>query len=203
MNINQVNQFFGNLDIYLLDQILKDRFSPQMKVLDAGCGEGRNLQYFLNSGYEVWGIDQDPQAIEVLRFLAASRRPDLEKNHFQVGLLEKLPFTDEHFQLIIASAVLHFAKSHQHFQEMWNELIRCLQHGGILFVRMTSDIGLPQWLQSLGQGRYLLPDGSERYLLTRELVKQLVDYHQLHFLEPLKTVNVQDQRCMTTLVLGK
>ena len=36
---------FGNIDIYLFDQLLRARLRPGMRVLDAGCGGGRNLVY--------------------------------------------------------------------------------------------------------------------------------------------------------------
>lgn len=203
MEIKDLNNHFGNIDIYLLDQILKDRFPKDMKVLDAGCGEGRNLIYFINNRYQVYGIDRDAKAVNMLRFLAKSKWPQLERERFQVGELDDLPFSNGFFDLIIASAVLHFADSHHHFMAMFDELVRCLQTYGVLFIRMTSDIGLENSVRALGSGRYLIPDGSERFLLTRTLLDQLLSRHSLTFVEPLKTVNVADTRCMTTLVLTK
>ena len=50
--------WFGGIDIYLFDQLLKGRFVPGMRILDAGCGSGRNLVYFLRSGYEVFAVDE-------------------------------------------------------------------------------------------------------------------------------------------------
>ena len=52
---------FGPIDIYLFDQILRGRIARGMRVLDAGCGSGRNLVYLLREGYEVFGVDADPQ----------------------------------------------------------------------------------------------------------------------------------------------
>jgi 2-polyprenyl-3-methyl-5-hydroxy-6-metoxy-1,4-benzoquinol methylase len=57
-------ELFGDIDIYLFDQILKNQFSALMKILDAGCGEGHNLVYFLRNGFEVYGIDQNRQPVE-------------------------------------------------------------------------------------------------------------------------------------------
>lgn len=201
MNIKEVNQYFGNLDIYLLDQILKGRFHQSMKVLDAGCGEGRNLMYFLNSGFDVYGIDQNPQAIGILKFLAASKRPELDEQHFVVGDIAVLPFEPSSFDLIIASAVLHFARNHHHFKKMFQELTRCLRPAGILFIRMTSNIGLSSPPEDLGEGRFALLDGTERYLLQKPLLDELMQQHKLEFIEPLKTVNVSDKRSMSTIIL--
>ena len=44
---------FGQIDIYLFDQILKGRVLPGMRILDAGCGTGRNVVHLLREGYEV------------------------------------------------------------------------------------------------------------------------------------------------------
>jgi SAM-dependent methyltransferase len=55
---------FGGIDIYLFDQLLRGRISPAMRVLDAGCGSGRNLVYFVRVGYDVYATDSDPRAIE-------------------------------------------------------------------------------------------------------------------------------------------
>lgn len=142
MEISSVNQHFGNIDIYLLDQVLKNKFNPEMKVLDAGCGEGRNVIYFLNSGYNVYGMDIDSAAINALQFIAGSLRQDLDQDHFQQGDIENLPYADHTFDLIIASAVLHFARNERNFLKMFGELIRCLKSGAMLFVRIASDIGI-------------------------------------------------------------
>ncbi|WP_255459103.1 methyltransferase domain-containing protein [Mucilaginibacter lacusdianchii] len=114
-----------------------------------------------------------------------------------------MPFNDSSFDLIISSAVLHFAQSKQHFEAMLYATWRALKPGGYLFARLASDIGIENLLQPLGNGRYLLPDGSERYLVNEAQLlyytKQLNGY--LH--EPIKTTNVQNLRCMTTWCLQK
>ncbi len=201
MDLSSVNQHFGNVDLYLLDQILKSKFQPGMKVLDAGCGEGRNLIYFLNSGYPVYGIDRDISAVKALRFIAGSLRPDLDRDNFQQGDIENLPYTDQTFDLIIASAVLHFANNDNHFLKMFGELIRCLKSGAMLFIRMASDIGIEEKVVPRGSARFLLPDGTERFLLTRKKLLELEKRHFLIYLEPFKTVNVSDSRCMSTLIV--
>ncbi|WP_255459102.1 class I SAM-dependent methyltransferase [Mucilaginibacter lacusdianchii] len=68
---NQLQHIFGNIDIYLFDQLLKGTYANSRKILDAGCGGGRNLVYFLQNGYEVYGVDPNPQAIEAVKELSA------------------------------------------------------------------------------------------------------------------------------------
>ena len=41
---------FGAIDVYLFDQLLRGAIRPGMRVLDAGCGSGRNLVYLLREG---------------------------------------------------------------------------------------------------------------------------------------------------------
>jgi len=201
MDLSSINQYFGNVDIYLLDQILKNKFQPGMKVLDAGCGEGRNLIYFLNSGFDVYGVDTSIAAVKALRFIAGSIRPDLHRDQFQEGDIENLSYSDHSFDLIIASAVLHFARNDRHFYKMFGELVRCLKPGAMLFVRMTSDIGIEEKVAPGESGRFLIPDGTERFLLTRKILLELVKRHSLIYLEEFKTVNVNDLRCMSTLIV--
>ena len=79
-----LQQQFGEIDIYLFDQLLKGRISPGMRILDAGCGSGRNLVYFLREGYEVYASDSDPAAVDGIRSLAGMLAPALPKSNFRV-----------------------------------------------------------------------------------------------------------------------
>ena len=59
MQSNTLIEMVGNTDIYLLDQIMKARYLKGDKVLDAGCGTGRNMFWFINNGITIYGIDAD------------------------------------------------------------------------------------------------------------------------------------------------
>ncbi len=198
-----VRELFGDIDIYLFDQIIKNRFDSKMSLLDAGCGGGRNLIYFLRNGYQVFGVDQNAQAIEQVRILANTLYPSLPPNNFQISTIEKMPFRDKQFDAVISSAVLHFAENEQHFNRMLAEMWRVLKPEGLFFARLASSIGIESRIESVGSGRYLLPDGSERFLVSEELLTSITNQFQGIWLEPLKTTNVQNLRCMTTWVLLK
>jgi SAM-dependent methyltransferase len=203
MQIAELNRLLGNIDIYLLDQILKGRFSPEMKILDSGCGEGRNAVYFINSGYQVFGIDENELAIQYIRYLSKSLRPDYDAHRFQVGKLEEIPFHSLAFDAVICSAVLHFAADETHFWEMMNEMLRVLKPGGILWFRMTTAFGgMKKESREIGGGKYLLPDGSERFLITQEHVDKLLE-KGLRLLEVPKSVLVHGQRTMGVFVFEK
>ena len=189
----------GNTDIYLLDQIMKNRYKVSDTILDAGCGEGRNLHWFLLNNISIYGIDSNAASIAELK----SRYPHIPGNTFHNAPVEQMPFEDNYFNHIICSAVLHFAKNTDHFHDMISELVRVLKPKGSLFIRMTSDIGIEQSVELIADGVYRIPDSSKRFLLTRALLQNIIQKHDLLFLEPLKTVNVNDLRCMSTLVLQK
>ncbi|WP_226389773.1 class I SAM-dependent methyltransferase [Penaeicola halotolerans] len=204
MDISALNQLFGNIDLYLLDQILKGRYTPEMKILDVGCGEGRNTIYFLREGYQIFGVDQDPIAIQMCRMQARSIRKDYDILRFQECAAEDLLFHEGAFDAVISSAVLHFAQSEEHFIQMWSELCRVLKPGGSLFIRTVGDFGgLSAQSKNLGEGRFLLPDGSERFVLTENLLNVLLKRFKLGFLENPKSVLVLGQREMTSLMLIK
>jgi tellurite methyltransferase len=204
MTPSALNQELGNCDLYLLDAILKGYFPAGSSVLDAGCGEGRNLHWFLKEGYPVWGIDSNPAAIRMLRFVAASLQKGYSLERFTSGTLEAMPYADGQFDAVICSAVLHFAEHEEQFRQMWAELWRVLRPGGILFIRTATDAGLqPHELQAAGEGRYLLPDGSYRFLLTQPLLDELLGRYPLQWREPYKSVLVQSQRSMGVLLLQK
>ena len=203
MDYKELNRLLGNIDVYLLDQILKGRFSKDMKILDAGCGEGRNAVYFINSGYQVFGIDQNETAIQYCRYLSKSLDPGYDSHRFQVGELENIPFHKEAFDAVICMAVLHFAKDEANFWQMIQEMMRVLKPGGTLWFRMCTGFGgILEDSQSLGNGRYLLPDGSERFVLSKEQMDRFQEFG-LEFLEGPKTVLVLGQREMGVFVMRK
>jgi SAM-dependent methyltransferase len=204
MDIKSLNQLLGNIDIYLLDQILKGRFDKEMKIFDAGCGEGRNTIYFLQEGYQIFGADSNPIAIQMARIYAQTIQKDYDVFRFQTSLIEKLPFHQGAFDAIISSAVLHFATSETHFLKMMEEMMRVLKPGGIFFLRMTTGQGnMQEKSPHLGDGVYLLPDGSERFLLTESLEKEIVSKYKFKYLEPAKSVLVHGQRAMGVFVWEK
>jgi tellurite methyltransferase len=201
-NLN-LQEWFGGIDIYLFDQLLKGRLAPGMRVLDAGCGSGRNLVYLLRSGYEVCGIDESEDAIRQVRQLASTLAPHLPPDNFRAEPVEQMSFADVSFDVVLSSAVLHFARSEAHWHAMLNEMWRVLKPGGIFFARLASSIGIEKEIQLLEGRRYHLPDGSDRFLVDEEMLMAVSAALDADFLEPIKTVIVQNMRAMTTWCLRK
>jgi len=193
----------GDIDIYLLDQLLKGRLTPDMSLLDAGCGGGRNLVYFLREGYPVFAVDENSRAVSQVRALAAQLAPALPPESFQVSDLTEIPFPDERFDAVICSAVLHFARDEAQFGRMLGEMWRVLRPGGLFFARLASTIGIEPLIRPLQGRRYLLPDGTERFLVDEAMLTRAAEQLDGSWIEPLKTTVVQNQRSMSTWVLRK
>lgn len=198
-----LHQQFGDIDIYLFDQILKGRFYPGQKVLDAGCGNGRNLVYLLRNNVNVFAVDHAPQAVRQVRELAAELAPGLPESNFRVENIESLSFDAGSFDAVISNAVLHFAEDEPHFFAMFMEMWRVLRPGGLFFCRLASGIGIEKHLQHVHGRRYILPDRTERFLVDEELLLSIARKFHGTLADPIKTVNVQNMRCMTTWCMQK
>jgi SAM-dependent methyltransferase len=196
-----VQEQFGQIDIYVFDQILRGNIAAGMRVLDAGCGYGRNLVHLLREGCDVFALDADAAGVEHVRQLSASLGTGLPAENFQVGQVEKMPFPDEFADVLISSAVLHFARDDRHFLAMLKELWRVLRPGGLFFCRLGSRIGM-EFEHRRGH-IFVVGDGSEWFLVDEQMLLRLTGELNAVLVDPLKTTIVQDYRCMTTWVLRK
>jgi tellurite methyltransferase len=196
-----VQEQFGQIDIYVFDQILRGNIAAGMRVLDAGCGYGRNLVHLLREGCEVFALDADPKAIEHVRQLSASLGTGLPEENFQVGQIEQMPFPDDLADVVLCNAVLHFARDGKHFRAQVAELWRVLRPGGMLFCRLGSRIGMD--FEPVRTNIFRIGDGSEWFLVDEDMLLELAEELDAVLVDPLKTTIVQDYRCMTTWVLRK
>jgi tellurite methyltransferase len=193
---------FGDIDIYLFDQLLRGRFDDRRRVLDAGCGHGRNLPWFLRQGFDVYAIDEDPAAVKATKKLAATLAPKLPPDNIRQGALHVLPWPDGRMEAIICSAVLHFARDAIHFDRMVEEMWRVLARGGLFFARLASSIGIEPLLPET-TGRVRLPDGTDRFVVDERLLLETTARLGGTLCDPIKTTVVSNQRAMTTWVSKK
>ena len=201
--MSDLHDQFGEIDIYLFDQLLRRRLPPGARVLDAGCGSGRNLVYLMQSGYPVFGVDPDPISIQVVQRLASRLAPHLPPDNFRVEAIEQISFPEGFADVVLSSAVLHFARDDAQFTAMLRGTWNALGRGGLLFCRLASSIGMEQQVKPIAGRRHRLPDGTERYLVDEALLTSLTRELGGELLDPLKTTIVQNQRCMTTWVVRK
>ncbi len=196
-----VQDQFGQIDIYVFDQILRGNIGPGMRVLDAGCGYGRNLVYLLREGTEIFALDAEPAAVQHVRALAAELAPHLPAENFQVGAIEKMNFPDGFADVVLCNSVLHFARDEEHFLAMVEELWRVLRPGGMLFCRLGSRIGMD--FERVRRNIYRIGDGFEWFLVDEPVLLRMTEQMNGLLIDPLKTTIVQDYRCMTTWVVRK
>lgn len=196
-----IQEQFGQIDIYVFDQILRGNIAPGMRIVDAGCGYGRNLVHLLREGCDVFALDMDPEGVEHVRKLSASLQTGLPETNFVVAPIEQMPFPDAFADVVLCNSVLHFARDSNHFLAMLSELWRVLKAGGLLFCRLGSRIGMD--FEHIDGDRYVIGDGSEWFLVDEETLLELTEGLEATLVDPLKTTIVQDYRCMTTWVLRK
>lgn len=194
---------FGQIDIYVFDQLLRGQITASMRVLDAGCGAGRNSEYLMRCGAEIYGVDSDPNQIARIREVASEAAPGLSPDHFRVARLDDLPFPAAYFDAVICSAVLHFSNDTAEFEKAVAEMWRVLRPNGVFFARLASTIGLEGRVTHLRDRWYHLPDGSDRFLVDERYLLDISARLGAEPLDPLKTTLVQDMRSMTTWVLRK
>ncbi len=198
-----LHEEFGAIDIYLFDQLLRGRIRPGMRVLDAGCGSGRNLHFLLRAGYDVLAIDADRAAIASVRQLAAMYAPRLTGSNFRVETIEETTFPAGAADVVISNSVLHFARDDDHFAAMMRSMWRLLVPEGLFFCRLASVIGLESRVRRTEGRRFVSPDGEERYLVNEAMLLELTEELGGDLLDPIKTTVVQDQRSMTTWVVRR
>ena len=194
---------FGNIDIYVFDQILRGRIKPGMRVFDAGCGNGRNLIYLLREGYDVCGVDPNAAAVVAVRALGAALAPSGRAPDVRAESIEASSFPDAHADVVIANAVLHFARDRAQFEAMLRGMWRVLRPGGILLARLASTIGMADRMTPIGGGRFRLPDGVEWFLVDAPAILEWTGRLGGELIDPLKTTVVHEQRAMTTWVMSR
>lgn len=196
-----IQEQFGQIDIYVFDQILRGNIAAPMRVLDAGCGYGRNLVHLLREGCQVFALDADAQAIDHVRQLSASLSTGLPAENFQIGKIDKMPFPSDFADVILCNSVLHFSRDEDHFRAQLAEMWRVLRPGGMLFCRLGSRIGMD--FEPVRAGIFRVGDGSEWFLVDEDMLLELTEELNAVQVDPIKTTIVQDYRCMTTWVLRK
>jgi len=199
--MSKLAEQFGNIDIYLFDQLLRGNIAPGMRVLDAGCGGGRNLVYLLREGYEVFGVDASPEAVAYVRSLALGLAAGFDATNFRVEAIEAMSFSDAFADVVLSNSVLHFARDDKQFDAMLREMWRVLRPGGLFFCRLASTIGAN--FERVSGRLHRLPGGVEWYLVDEAFLMRLTAELGGELIDPLKTTVVQGSRCMTTWVMRK
>ena len=95
-----------------------------------------------SQGYDVCGNDADRERDRAGASAGRRRWRRAARIDFRVEPIEHTSFPDAHADVVMASAVLHFARDPRHFEAMLRQMWRVLRPGGLFFARLASTIGI-------------------------------------------------------------
>lgn len=118
--------FFRGINFFIYDDTINfiDRYGKGGNVLEIGCGCGKNLAYLRKQGYKVFGMDHDENSIESAKKIL---------KNIQCGDVQKLPFDDNKFDIILDRACLQHNKP-ENIERIIKEIRRVLKPEGILII---------------------------------------------------------------------
>ncbi len=120
-------------EIETLEELFKENNTG--KILDVGCGAGRHAFYFVRKGFEVYGFDEDEDAIENDRQIL--RKEELKADLRVWEMTKPLPYQDEFFDAALAVRVIHHTNINK-ITKIVHELDRVLKPKGFLFLQVPS-----------------------------------------------------------------
>jgi 2-polyprenyl-3-methyl-5-hydroxy-6-metoxy-1,4-benzoquinol methylase len=128
---------YDPLDYEVMIPILRE---PHIRrILDLGCGSGRNAVPLENAGYEVHGVDSAPESIEICRhFVRAPER-------FREASAASLPFPGACFDAVLDVGCLHMLPDRVSRATAIAEVWRVLKPAGFLCGRALTPRA-PDWL---------------------------------------------------------
>jgi SAM-dependent methyltransferase len=194
MDFKELNKEFGNADLFLIDQILKGRFHTGSRLLDAGCGEGRNMVYFVRNGYSIYGIDPDPEMVSMARLIARSNNPDYVTENIMVSSIEGNPFPDAFFDIVICINVMHRAGDTDHFFRLLQAQANLLKVGGQFYLSMESD--LMGWKED--KSRRIRKEKNTDHVRLRmnsTLLEKILALKLFSKEEPVRTLHIEETVC--------
>jgi SAM-dependent methyltransferase len=138
----RIQNLVGYADMHVLEQFMKGLFRVGSTLLDAGCGEGRNLHLFVDSGVRYFGLDTDRRALKMARTYLRSTDSTFDDELLQRGRLSNNHFPDACFDAVLLISVLHHCADIQEFRQELTGLKRILKPGGTVIIKMnTSQFG--------------------------------------------------------------
>jgi len=191
MDFRELNKELGNADLFLIDQILKGSFHPGMRILDAGCGEGRNMIYFVRNNFSIYGIDPDPVKVSMAKLIARSSNKNFTIENILVSSIEDNPFPNEFFDVVLCINVLHSANDSEHFMRLLEAQIRILKRGGLFYISMESDMEGKSKCEKIAPRKGALADRVS-LRMTSDLFNRILSLNSLIKNEPVRTLHIEE-----------
>lgn len=134
-------QEWGKYPADELIRFVKRKYKKQsvsgVKVLEVGCGAGANLFFFLNEGFDAYGIDGSESAIKKCHQRLGHLVKAPQVLDLVVGNFVKLPWQDNSFDIVVDYLAI-YANSMKDIKNVTEEVYRVLKPGGIFFSRSWS-----------------------------------------------------------------
>lgn len=126
-------------------------WEPKGKVLDVGCGQGRDSLFLAEQGYSVTGIDASQVGVAQMLRQASHRSLDIEgvvDDFFTYNFVEK-------YNVIVLDSILHFGKEGVSRElELLKKLCNALQNRGIICLFVHKSKAKEQHLRSFFQTHF-------------------------------------------------
>lgn len=122
---------------YFADQFEKLGLRKGAKIIDIGCGKGRNIIYLAKLGFEMYAMDYIETAANHVKKIA--EKNNLEKVHVQVAEINNTwPFADNFLDVAVDCFSSIDIETLQGREKCKNEMLRTLKSGGYAFVAVVS-----------------------------------------------------------------
>ncbi len=164
-----------------LEQVIKEfKKSKVKKVLDLGCGAGRNALYLAQNGFTVYGIDNAPTGLKILRKTLKKR--GLMANLKLGDVYKPLPYRDDFFDALISVQVIQHAKEATILKAI-KEITRIIKPGGLIFITLCGRYSkgkvrlfLVKTAKKIAPNTYLPTQGNEaglvHFIYNNDLIKK-------------------------------
>lgn len=180
-NAPYVESFIFRLDGRLLKKykLYNESNKKDFKILDFGCGQGSHIKYFIDNGFDGYGVDISEHSVAV-----AKKRVSNEKKIKLISAEanENDNFFDVKFDLIISSQVLYYLSASQ-LEKRIQSFKNMLKPGGhVFFTMMTTNSWYYTWVvdkdAKLIDGLHLVEHTDSIY---NERVKKIINKHYINF----------------------
>jgi len=107
------------------------------KILELGCGQGRDTIFFASKGFEVLAIDASKVAIENLNQKIKQKNIALDIRQFEAR--QTLPFSSGYFDAIFSHMFYNMRFTDEELRFLFNESSRVLKNHGLLYFSVRND----------------------------------------------------------------
>lgn len=123
-------------------QAAADEWRADARLLDIGCGAGRNAVPLARAGWNVYGVDLSLPMVTTARArVAAAQLTD--RARVLLAPMDRLPFASASFDFIVAHGIWNLARSGGEFRRAVDEAARVARPGCALFLFTFSRHTLP------------------------------------------------------------